>query len=170
MYIFERYEDSSGRSVAPRELWYTSAEYDRIQHAVLEAVFEVRRRLTLTDSAAAGTHDENEDEDAPSQFQAQAEAAEGTGLSISNNSNSDCIGIEHLLTRASILEVRTCRARCIQAVLEEQGRQMQMIDRSLSLSASLELAWNAIALSSLTQTRRTMLRAQMLGKIHRESI
>ena len=146
VFIFEHYEDCNGRSVELQELWYTSAEYERMQHAVLEAVVAARRRLM----DSAGPHVENED--VPLPF--QAEAVEGTG-----RPDCDCIGIEHLLTRATILEVRTCRARCIQAVLEEQERQ----------SASLGLGWNAIALSSLTQTRRTTLRAQMLGERHRES-
>ncbi len=152
LYIFERYEDSNGRSVAHQELWYTPAEYDRMHHAVLEAVLEVRRRLNASGSNSAGNHDENED--MPLLFRAEVAEAEGIGLP-----DCDCIGIEHLLTRATILEVRTCKARCIQAVLEEQERQ----------SASLGLGWNAIALSSLTQTRRTTLRAQMLGERHRES-
>ena len=166
LHIFEeRYKDNNGRSVAPQpqELWYTSAEYDRMKHAVTEAVFEIRRRQMAMVNAPSHSHDENEGAHLP--FQAEAE--EGDGLS---NSNSDCIGIEHLLTRASILEVMTCRARCVEAVLEEQARQMQMTDQSPSTSLRLEFGWNAVALSSLTQTRRTMLRAQILGRLHRESI
>ncbi len=131
--------------------------------AVKEAVFAVwRRQRATTDvhassSTAASTYDHDENEGSTSPFQAEAEAGEGSGL-------SDCVGIEHLLTRASMNEVRTCRARCVDAVLEEQARQMT------DQSASSRLGWAAIALASLTQTRTSTLRAQILGQLHQESI
>ncbi len=161
MLVFEHYEDSNGESVAPQELWYTLAEYGRMTLAVKEAVFEVWRRQRATTevhenpsaSAAAGTHDEAEDSPSP----IQAEAEKGSVL-------SDCVGIEHLLTRASVNEVRTCRARCVEAVLEEQARQ----EADQSSPASSRLGWIAIARSSLTQTRKTMLRARMLGQLHHQ--
>mmetsp|Transcript_11267 Transcript_11267/g.14397 ORF Transcript_11267/g.14397 Transcript_11267/m.14397 type:complete len:185 (+) Transcript_11267:69-623(+) len=149
LYTFERYEDSNGMSVAPHELWYTSPEYARMKRAVMEAVLQVRQRAMAALSYSAGsTHDQD----------SSPEAEEESSL-------SDCIGIEHLITRASMHEVRTCRARCTHAVLEEQqARQMN------DPSASLRFRWDAIALSSLAHTRRTALRARMLGNMHRDSI
>mmetsp|Transcript_24599 Transcript_24599/g.49060 ORF Transcript_24599/g.49060 Transcript_24599/m.49060 type:complete len:183 (-) Transcript_24599:127-675(-) len=147
LYTFERYEDSNGMSVAPHELWYSKPEYARMKRAVMESVLEVRQRAMAALSYSAGsTHDQD----------SSPEAEEESSL-------SDCIGIEHLLTRASMHEVRTCRARCTHAVLEEQ-RQMN------DPSASLRFRWDAIALSSLAHTRRTALRARMLGNMHRDSI
>ena len=70
------------------------------------------------------------------------------------------IGIAHLLTPATILEVRTCRSRCIQAVLAEQARQ----------GAFSRFRCKNIALASLAETRKAVLRARKLGKLHQASI
>jgi len=118
-----------------------------MKRAVMEAVLEVRQRAMAALSYSAGN---NHDKDS------SPEAEEESSL-------SDCIGIEHLITRASVHEVRTCRARCIHAVLEEQARQMN------DPSAWLRFRWDAIAFS-LARTRRTALRARMLGNMHRDSI
>jgi len=64
-----------------------------------------------------------------------------------------CIGIEHLLTRESMLHVRDCRVRCTYAVLAEQARQ-----------GSDELS---VALASFGQTRVTARRAVALAKLHK---
>jgi hypothetical protein len=70
---------------------------------------------------------------------------------------SECfIGIEHLLTPACMHEVRACRARCTRAVLEEQARQ----------GPSARFRWEAIALASFAQTRRPVMRARELSKLH----
>lgn len=161
MLIFEHSEYSNGNSVAREELWYTPAEYARMTLAVKESVLEVwrkqrQRQRAMTDvpgSDSAGIGDENEESLSPAQVETEAEL---------QSILSDCVGIEHLLTRASMLEVRACRARCVDGVLEEQARQMA--DQSLSTLSRFR--WDAIALSSLAQTRRTTLRARRLGKLH----
>ncbi len=163
LHIFERYDDN-GSSIAPQELWYTSEEYDRMALATRGAAIAWQRQRAMVDVPmrnSAGTQHENED--APSPSQAEAEGRSGYF-------DSDCIGIEHLLSRAAMLEARTCRVRCVQAVLEEQARQMQMAEQFPSVSLRRGSRWDAIALSSWAQTRRTMLRAQMLGNLHRKSI
>ncbi len=177
MHIFEHSEDSKGKSVVVdrEELWYTPAEYDRMKLAVRESILEVwRKQRAIADvpvnySAAAGIEDKNGDSPSPAQAQAQAETeAEAQAGAELQGVLSDCVGIEHLLTRASMLEVRACRARCVRGVLEEQARQTMDADQSVSTSSRLR--WNTIALSSLTQTRRTTMRARMLGKLHREVV
>eukprot|EP00985_Skeletonema_marinoi_P026507 scaffold20591_cov168-Skeletonema_marinoi.AAC.1 len=60
-----------------------------------------------------------------------------------------CVGIDHLLTPAIILETAACRARCILAVLIAQaGQDVSEMD---------------ITLASLTQTRKVQLRARKRG-------
>jgi hypothetical protein len=66
------------------------------------------------------------------------------------------VGIEHLLTPACTLEVRACRARCKRAVLAEQARQ--------------DASEMDIALASLAQTRKAVLRARKIGKLHKDAI
>ncbi len=70
-------------------------------------------------------------------------------------------GIEHLLTPACMHEVRTCRARCMQAVLTEQAR---------ARGPASGHSWETIALASIAQTRRANLRARKLGDFHQKSI
>ena len=157
MLIFEHPKDSDGKSVDPEELWYTPAEYALMTLAVNESVFEVWQRQRASQvSDPEGIGDESEESSSPAKAEAEAEA---------QSILSDCVGIEHLLTRASMLEVRACRARCVDGVLEEQARQMA--DQSLSTS---RYRWDAIAFSSLAQTRRTKLRARRLGKLHRDAV
>jgi hypothetical protein len=71
-----------------------------------------------------------------------------------------CIGIEHLLTANVILEVKACRARCIRAVLAEQARQ----------GPSTRFGWEAIALASYAQSKKSVLKARRLGKLHEEAV
>ena len=70
------------------------------------------------------------------------------------------IGISHLLTPACILEVQACRRRCVRAVLAEQARQ----DTYGSFRSE------DVALASLAETRKSVLRARMLGRLHQEFI
>ena len=70
------------------------------------------------------------------------------------------IGISHLLTPACMLEVKTCRFRCVRAVLVEQARQRP----------STSFGWEDIALASLAETGKAVLRARKHGKLHQESI
>jgi len=70
------------------------------------------------------------------------------------------IGIAHLLTPACVLEVQACRRRCVRAVLTEQARQ----------EASGSLRCEDIALASLATTRKSVLRAKMLGRFHQDCI
>eukprot|EP00984_Skeletonema_dohrnii_P025134 scaffold14250_cov89-Skeletonema_dohrnii-CCMP3373.AAC.4 len=64
------------------------------------------------------------------------------------------IGIAHLLTPACMVEVKTCRFRCVRAVLAEQVRQ----------SPSTSFGWEDIALASLAETGKAVLRARKLDR------
>ena len=70
------------------------------------------------------------------------------------------IGIAHLLTPVCMFEVQACRNRCVRAVLEEQARQ----------GASASLRSDDIALASSAETKKAVLRAAILGRLHQESI
>ena len=72
------------------------------------------------------------------------------------------IGIAHLLTPASALGVQACRRRCLHAVLSEQAIQ----EPSAIASSRSE----DIALASSAETRKAVLRARKLGKLHQYSI
>ena len=72
----------------------------------------------------------------------------------------DClIGIEHLLTPATVLEFIVCKLRCFRVVLAEQARQRQRMNPPDCFG------WNHIAVASITVTRRTAVRARTLGKL-----
>ncbi len=77
-----------------------------------------------------------------------------------SDSASEWIGIAHLLAPTCMLEVQACRCRCIRAVLEEQARQ----DSCGSFRSE------DIALASLAETRRAVLRARKLGRLHQDCI
>ena len=113
----------------------------RMKLAVKRDVLEVRA------NASAG---------APFRYSGDADEDESS----SSSSSVCCIGIEHLLTPACALGVKTCRARCKQAVFSEQARQ----------SPSARYSWEGTALASIAQTRKPALRARILGKLHRDSI
>ena len=70
------------------------------------------------------------------------------------------IGIAHLLTPDSMLEVQACRCRCMRAVLAEQAR----------LGSSASSRCEDIALASLAESRKAVLRARNLGKLHRDAV
>ena len=141
MSIVERHEDNEEHKVTRQELWYTKAEYGLMRLAVKRDVLEVRA------NAWAG---------APSRYSGDDDDADESS---GGSSSVCCIGIEHLLTPACVLGVKTCRARCKQAVFSEQARQ----------SPSARYSWESTALASVAQTRKPALRARMLGKLHRES-
>ena len=127
-------------NVDRRELFYTQAEYDLMALARRQDVLKVRVAMASRDG-------EEDDED----------------KTVTKAEESVCVmGIEHLLTPVCIKAVRTCRARCIGAVLTAQARARQGPCRGFG--------WEAIALASLAQTRNATLRATKLGKFHHESI
>jgi len=132
-YIVERHEDyDTENTVARHELWYTKAEYRDMRLAVKEDVLEVR-----------------------------AKAADGSPFDYSGSDDASvcCIGIEHLLTPACLLEVKRCRARCVYAVLAVQARPPDQSSSDID-----------IALASIGQTRKAALRARTLGKLHQNAI
>ncbi len=121
---------------------YTSAEFYSMRRAVFEDVLEnlVARTTSNETAAADGDADDND-----------ASALE----------SSRClIGIEHLLTPASVNEVMACRARCTHEVLAEQARQ----------APSARFRLETIAFASLGQTRQAALRARKLGRFHQDSL
>ena len=123
VHIVERHEDA--HKIPRHELWYTKPEYYSMKLTIQEDRLEVLRKSLGGSFDYAG-----------------------------GNSSGEvcCIGIEHLLTRESMLHVRTCRVRCRYAVLAEQARQ-----------GSDELS---VALASFGQTRVTTRRAMALAKLH----
>ena len=138
--VVERHVDNEEPKVTRQELWYTKADYGRMKLDVKRDVLEVRA------NASAG---------APFRYSGDAED-EDEGSSVC------CMGIEHLLTPTCLLGVKTCRARCKQAVFSEQARQRQ--------SSSARYSWEAISLASIAETRKPTLRARMLGKFHQDAI
>ena len=127
---------------ARHELWYTAAEYDLMKLVMKRDVLNIRAETSPSNVAYASSGDD-------------VAAEEDSGF---------WIGIAHLLTPASVYEVIACRARCKRAVLAEQARQ------DLYLYPSARLRWEAIALASLAETRKAVLRARKLGKLHHDSI
>jgi hypothetical protein len=132
-YSVERHEDyDTENTVARHELWYTKAEYRDMRLAVKEDVIEVR-----------------------------AKAADGSPFNYSGSDDASvcCIGIEHLLTPACLLEMKRCRARCVYAVLAVQARPPGQSTSDVD-----------IALASIGQTRKVAMRARTLGKLHQNAI
>ncbi len=80
--------------------------------------------------------------------------------SASEGDGGSWIGISHLLAPACTLEVQACRRQCLRAVLAEQARQ----------GSYGSLRWEDIALASLAETGKAVLRARKLAKLHQESI
>eukprot|EP00984_Skeletonema_dohrnii_P026446 scaffold15819_cov94-Skeletonema_dohrnii-CCMP3373.AAC.1 len=102
-----------------------------------------------------------------SALKVRAMASAGVPVSYSGDDSAlnDClIGIEHLLTPATAYGVMACRRRCVRAVLREQERQ------AMNPFACETSGWDNIAMASLVETRRAAVRAQKLGKLHRDSI
>ncbi len=89
-------------------------------------------------------------------LQARASASD----SESRKDSGFWIGIAHLLTPVCMHEVQACRSRCVRAVLAEQARQ----------GPSAGLRSDDIALASSAETKKAVLRAAILGRLHQESI
>jgi hypothetical protein len=136
LYTVERHENT----VARHELWYTKDKYCSMKLDIREDVLRARSMQSLPFNYSG--YDDDDDDDSPEE------------------SSGFWIGIAHLLTPACMLGVRTCRARCVYAVLVKQA----------SLSPSARFRWEDIALASLAQTRKAVLRARELGKLHRKSL
>ena len=86
----------------------------------------------------------------------QARASDWT----SEEDEGSWIGIAHLLTRTCGLEMQACRRRCVRAVLAEQASQ----DKDGSFRPE------DIALASFAETKRAVLRARKLGRLHQDCI
>ena len=132
MCIVPRHEDNHG--VRRQDLWYNKADYSRMKLAATESVLEVREM-----------------------------ASAGIPVSYSGDEGSFdvcLVGIEHLLTPETQLQVRLCRLRCVGAVLAEQARQM--------MNPSETFGWDNIAMASLGESRGAAIRACKLGKLHHE--
>ena len=123
----------NNENVDRHDLWYNKSDYSRMRLALKNSIFKVR-----------------------------AMASAGVPVSYSGSGHDCLVGIEHLLTPATVLDVKTCRRRCTRAVLREQARQ--------AMNASDTCGWHDIAIASLVETRRTAFRAGQLGKLLRESI
>ncbi len=85
-----------------------------------------------------------------------------SGDSVCEEESGFWIGISHLLTPVCALEVQACRRRCLRAVLTEQARQ--------DTYGSESLMCEDIALASLAETRTSMWRGRMLGRLHQDCI
>ena len=118
------------------ELWYSELEYGLMKRANWDAVHAIRAKSLAGVPVSYGGND--------------------------GGSDDEClVGIEHLLTQGCINAVRTCRERCVHAVLAEQ-----------SIQASIPSRWSAsnIALASYGQTGDAAIRARKLGQLHRKAI
>ena len=62
--------------------------------------------------------------------------------------------------------MKTCRRRCVQAVLQEQARQVMM---NPSSDDDEFFGWRDIAIASFGETRGSTVRARKLGKLHHEA-
>ena len=136
--LHEGYNTENVR-VARHELWYTKTEYHQMKLDVKEDVLKVRSK------AAAGS---------PFNYS-------GNDGASANESSGCCIGIEHLLTPVSFLEVERCRARNDYAVLAAQARSKDLPTSDSEID---------IALASIAQTAKVELRARSIGKLHQDSI
>jgi hypothetical protein len=136
MYIVDRHDDNE--DVDRNDLWCNKEDYSRMRLAITKSVRKVRAM------ASAGV---------PISY---------SGDDGSGSSGACLIGIEHLLTPASAVEVKACRARCVRAVLQQQARQ--------KMNPSSMFGWEFIAIVSFAETRKSAVRARRLGKLHQESI
>ena len=138
LYIVGRHEDYKNKinNVARHDLWYTKSDYYSMGRAIEQDVLQVRAQALVG---------------APFNYAGDDEAS-------AFESSVCCVGIEHLLTPAFILETAACRARCILAVLIAQAQ------------AGLDVSELDIALASLTQTRSAQLRARKRGMLLQDSI
>ena len=165
----DRHEDKN-------ELWYTKAEQDmnmaselivdfplrhnhahaRFANETAEVYFVPRHDDKNTSELWYTDAEYNEMKRSIKRDVFQARASDWT----SKEDRGSWIGIAHLLTPACALEVQACRKRCVRAVLAEQARQ----------GPSECLRCEGIALASSAETRKAVLRARKLGKLHQYSI
>eukprot|EP00986_Skeletonema_menzelii_P015668 scaffold12351_cov141-Skeletonema_menzelii.AAC.1 len=122
------------------DLWYNNSDYSRMKLARQDFIHNVRAM------ASAGVP-------------IRSSSARDEGSSF----DGCLIGIEHLLTPATVLEVMVCRRRCVRVVLEEQARQMMN-----PLATTDALGWDNIAIASIVETRRATVKARKLGKLHHD--
>lgn len=154
LYFVTKHEER--QDVHRCDLWYTQADIDLMKLAAREDVVKVREQI----SAGIFIDDLDENND---------DASEES----SSYRRICCMGLESRLTQARVKAVKTCKARCVRAVLKEQERQkMKMMDLSSSSSSptSAMLVWDMIALTSFSQTMRAALRARKLGILHEHSM
>lgn len=147
LYIVTKHHEER-EDVSRHDLWYTQTDTDLMKLAVRSDVLEVRDQMAAHGVSIDSLLDEDD--------HTSEEAI-----------NIVCLmGIESRLTHSRALEVKSCRARCVLAVLEEQKRQ-KMMDLSSS-PTSTEPRWDTIALTSFSQTRDAAMRARKLGKRHQQ--
>ena len=147
LYIVTKHHEER-EDVSRHDLWYTQTDTDLMKLAVRSDVLEVRDQMAAHGVSIDSLLDEDD--------HTSEEAI-----------NIVCLmGIESRLTQSRALEVKSCRARCVLAVLEEQKRQ-KMMDLSSS-PTSTEPRWDTIALTSFSQTRDAAMRARKLGKRHQQ--
>jgi len=84
LYIVQRHEDNEENKVARHELWYTKSEYDRMNLSVKEDVIKLHAKAVEGDPF---DYSGDCDDDASS-----------------NKSSVCCVGIEHLLSLACVLD------------------------------------------------------------------
>ena len=139
LYIVPRHVDYE--DVRRQDLWYIKADYYHMRLARQISVLQVRAMVSagIPISYLGAGDDGPSDED-------------------------DClVGIEHLLTPATIREVMACRRRCVRVVLEEQARQRQRMNPPDTTG------WDSIAIASIAETRRARFTAHELGKLQASS-
>ena len=130
--------DNDNEEARRQDLWCSESDYARMKLARKESVWKVK------EMASAGVS-----------FSYSGDGDDGS-------SEDEClIGIEHLLSTKTVLEVITCRRRCARAVLEEQARQR--------MNPPDILGPNKIATASFLETRRAADRALKLGKLQRKA-
>jgi hypothetical protein len=129
LHIVPRHDDN--KDVHRRDLWYNKLDYSRMRLAIKKSILQVRLMISA-----------------------------GVPICYSGKADSfdDClIGMEHLLTQETVIEVKTCRRRCVRAVLQEQAMNSTT-------------TCDNIANASLVESRRAAIRARKLGKLHHDSI
>eukprot|EP00986_Skeletonema_menzelii_P010851 scaffold5428_cov150-Skeletonema_menzelii.AAC.6 len=119
------------------DLWYNKSDYTSMRHANKKFILKIR---------AMGT------------------AGVLIAYSGDEGYSDDClVGAEHLLSNETIREVKTCRRRCVRAVLQEQARQSRNPTDNLS---NLDDRWTYIAFASLVESMRVAVRARKIGELH----
>ena len=133
------YEDARGR-----DLWYSNSEYSRMNLARRNSALQAREMISAGIPVSYSGTGRARDDGSPDE-------------------DDSLIGIEHLLTPATILEFMACRRRCVGVVLEEQARQRQR------MNPPDMIGWDSISIASIAETRRAVVRARKLGKLQRDA-